>query len=211
MTRMADVQLTLAERTTLLALMACVKGVSNKELHERYGFDVTGSVRANLVRYGYLTSSRSDLPGHPYIHELTELGWRRAREEFGTTPPGKAQRGYRVLFGVLNGFDGYLRRSGIGLAEVFPWPDAGSSEEQVRAAYAALAEKPGASVGLRLLRERLDGLSREEFDAALLRLIERPGVYLEPEPKLRSLTAADRAAAVNLGGEAKHLLSIEPA
>ena len=111
-----------------------------------------------------------------------------------------------------------MTRSNLALADVFsasvaedtvtPVPQA-AADERIRIAYGAQSEKPGAYVGLRPLRESLADLRRADFDAALLRLVDEPGVYLEPEPKLRNLTKADRDAAINVGGEDKHLLSIE--
>lgn len=219
---MTDIQLSLPERATLIALMTIVGEVSNKDLHERYGFTLVGKDRIHLAECGYVSTRQGvELPGRPFVHELTELGWRRARQELAAVPPPRATKPYRLLYGLANGFERYMTRLDVTLADVFP-ADGGGDEHadvaetpvdaaaRIRAAYADLADKPGAPVRLLPLRERLADLPSAEFDAALLRLARETGVFLEPEPKLRSLTEADRKAAVRVGGEVKHLLSIEP-
>jgi hypothetical protein len=217
---MTDVQLSLPERAALIALMTIVGEVSNKDLHERYGFTLVGKDRLRLAECGYVSTRKGvELPGRPFVHELTELGWSRARRELAAAPPPRSAKGYRLLYGLANVFDRYMTRTDSTLADVLA-ADEGASPgvaetpadavARLRAAYADLAGRAGAPVRLLPLRERLADLPSTQFDAALLRLIHEPGVFLEPEPKLRSLTDADRKAAVRVGGEAKHLLSIEP-
>lgn len=79
---------------------------------------------------------------------------------------------------------------------------------QIRTAYDVLAERPNSPVGLLQIYYMLD-MTKEQFHAALRALARTEKVYLEPEPKLRRLTAEDHEIAVRLGGESKHLLSIE--
>jgi hypothetical protein len=217
---MTDTQLSLPERATLIALMTIVGEASNKDLHDRYGFTLVGKDRLHLAECGYVSTRKGvELPGRPFVHELTELGWSRARQELAATPPPRATKPYRLLYGLANAFDRFLTGSHLTLADVFSADEVEhaevveaqvAAETRIRAAYGELADKPGAPVRLLPLREHLADLPAPEFDAALLRLIQEPGVFLEPEPKLRSLTEADRKAAVRVGGEVKHLLSIEP-
>lgn len=219
---MTDTQLSLPERAVLLALSTFVGEASNNDLRERYGFALDGKERIHLTACGYVSSRRgAELPGRPFVHELTDLGWRRARQELAAAAPPRAAKGYRLLYGVLNCFEQFMTRTDLTLAdvvladergqlEVVEAPESAAAETRIRAAYVDLADKPGAPVRLLPLRERLGDLPPAEFDAALLRLAHEPGVFLEPEPKLRSLTDADRKAAVRVGGEVKHLLSIEP-
>lgn len=205
---MVDTDLSMPERTTLLALFTVGGEISNKDLRERYGFALDGKDRTHLEACGYVSSRRgAELPGRPFVHELTDLGWRRARQELASTPAARTPRAYRILYGFANVVDRYMTRSNITLADILAVEV--DVAQQIRTAYADLAEKPGAQVGLRALREHLAGVPASEFDAALLRLAGERGVILEPEPKLRSLTPADRKAAVRVGGQDKHLLSIE--
>jgi hypothetical protein len=218
---MSDNQLSFSERTALLALWTFVGEVSNKELNERFGFSLVGRDRIHLAESGFVSSRRgAELPGRPFVHELTESGWRRARQELAAAPPERSDKGYRVLYGWANFIERYLTRSGLTLADFVTVaqadtaaaaaPAPASAESRIRAVYAEIADKPGVPVRLLPLRERLADLPTIEFDTALLRLAGEPGVFLEPEPKLRSLTEADRKASIRVGGEIKHVLSIEP-
>lgn len=91
---------------------------------------------------------------------------------------------------------------------------ADAPEEQIRTAYAQLTatREPGSFnrwVKLSELRPLLAGATREEVDAELDRMIERPDVHLMAELNQRTLTDEDRAAAVDVGGEPRHLLMID--
>ncbi|MET0702307.1 MAG: hypothetical protein ABWY93_21855, partial [Mycobacterium sp.] len=59
------------------------------------------------------------------------------------------------------------------------------------------------------LRAELPEVTRPELDAALTRMYRTPGVSLIPEENQKTLTAEDRAAAVEIGDQAKHLIAIE--
>jgi hypothetical protein len=232
---MTDKQLSLPERAVLLALATFVGEVSNKELRERFAFTLDGKDRIHLTECGFVSSRRgTELPGHPYVHELTESGWRRAGQELAAEAPERAAKGYRLLYGFVNIVERFMSNSGLTLADIVTGaeakrPDAAEQPvdtarapetaetadvtdagTRIRAAYAEIADKPGLPVRLLPLRERLADLPAAEFDAALLRLAREPGVFLEPEPKLRSLTDADRKASIRVGGEIRHVLSIEP-
>jgi hypothetical protein len=158
------------------------------------------------------------------VHELTEEGWRRGREELGAESPEKSVKECRVLYAYLNLADRLLTRLGLTLEDLLADADAAdvpqpqpqsqaespqeAVEQRIRSAYADLAASPGSPVQLRLLRQRLADVSREDADAALMRLVLAPGVYLEPESKQRMLSDADWDAAITVGGEVRHLLTI---
>jgi hypothetical protein len=82
---------------------------------------------------------------------------------------------------------------------------------QVRDAYADAARMPGDWVPLAEIRDRLDaqGLTRAEVDAALEKLAVTPGVQVIPWDNAKALTARDRAAALDFGGEMNHNIRIE--
>lgn len=82
-------------------------------------------------------------------------------------------------------------------------------EALIEAAYGELAAGPGAFVGLRELRESLAGAPRARVDAALAELYAGQRINLVPRSNQAALTAADREAALRVGGEHKHLISIE--
>lgn len=58
------------------------------------------------------------------------------------------------------------------------------------------------------LRSRLGGTSREEQDRALMSLVSERRIRLIPEENQKTLTSRDIAAAINVGGEMKHLIGI---
>jgi hypothetical protein len=210
---MANAQLNLADRVALLSLMSLVHEASNTDLHAAYGVTIDRESRTRLETHGYVTCRRDGLrPGRPYVHELTERGWRRGREELRGEPPEKAGKLYRILYAYLNHTDRLMTRLGLTLQDLFTTegdaPQPHDVEQRIQSAYADLAKEPGSPVLLRLLRQRLADVSREDADAALMRLVLMSGVYLEPESKQRMLSDADWDAAITVGGEARHLLTI---
>lgn len=218
---MSDVQLGIPERSTLLALMTFSKEeISNTEIRERYGFTIDKKVRDRLVEDGYLKAEQKPRTG--FVHGLKDAGWARCRKELAAPLPAGAHKGYRVLFGVLRSLDQYLTTTGLTLADFFApetKPDGEVAavstgqpvDDKLKAAYDGLASQPGAWVGLAHLRNALPDVPRQEFDDALLRLDLHEHVFLIPEVNQKALTAADRSAAIHVGGEDKHLLSIRSA
>lgn len=79
----------------------------------------------------------------------------------------------------------------------------------VLAAYERLARKTGDFVKIRLLREQLPLVRREELNRLLIELYREQAVNLVPQSNQMALTPADRHAAVYVGGEYKHRISIE--
>lgn len=210
---MPEAQLTSSDRTLILALMTFVTQTSNKDLRDRYGWVVTPAARQRLDKLGYLAFHRAEgVPGRPFLHELTDAGWARGRQEMAADPPEPAQPMQRLLYGFLNLFDRHMTGSHISLSEIFTPPPADGPHDlasRITAAYEDLARRPGDPVFLRRLRDKLPDVARSDFDAALLELGRKPGVHLQPETKRRVLTDADRAAAISIGGDPKHLLVIE--
>jgi hypothetical protein len=92
--------------------------------------------------------------------------------------------------------------------DIAPREPATNLEARLRAAYAALAAEPRAGVALARLRPFFADLPKSDVDEALRWLNRAPDVNLFPEENQKSLTDADRTAAVHLGGQDKHLLAI---
>ena len=89
------------------------------------------------------------------------------------------------------------------------------AERHVRQAYAKLRNQQTHPdlfewVSLTRLRPELEarGMSRAEQDEALRAIFRMEGVNLVPENNQSSLTPADRAAAIRIGGQEKYLISI---
>ncbi|WP_229402512.1 hypothetical protein [Micromonospora okii] len=212
----------------LVVLMVEARELTNAELRELAGFALTGKDNEKLVKLGLVETDRSH---RPFSHELTDEGWRVARRLHRGTPPRAGGSASRSLFTLLGNLDRALERLRVSHADFFTRtaaepapaaeggatptaeaapPTAGGGEvaELVRAAYRELAPTPGAWVGLADLRDRLDGTDRAAVDDALRALVRQDGVRIIPVANTKSLTARDRAAAVRIGDEDSHTLSI---
>lgn len=100
-----------------------------------------------------------------------------------------------------------------------PAPQIDDVEQAIRAAYNTLAPHPGAYCGLAQLRDELMNMRARrgmalpfptsEVDAALRRMYAIDGVSIIPNSQQGDLTDLDRSAAVQIGGQWKHLISID--
>lgn len=220
-------KLSLAEVAALVVLMSEARELTNPEMKEISGFSLTGAPRTALVKKGLIESRRV---GRSYANVLTDKGWRDCRQLSVADRPTRAGAGGGALYALLAGLQRSLNSQRLSHAEFFyrdaAAPDAdglasGDSDEpipgtddldaRIYSAYRNLAEKPGAWVGLAGLRDALGGASRAEVDAALRRMIRTPGVHLIPVGNLKSLGQADHDAAIVIGGEKNHALSVTDA
>ncbi|WNG83753.1 hypothetical protein C6A86_008910 [Mycobacterium sp. ITM-2016-00316] len=197
--------LTGTERAVLLVLMAESRPVPNPDLIA-LGPRLEKAGRDKLNSLGLIESDRT---GGRFVHELTDRGWRVCRDILSAAPPAGATGPAKTLGTILHGFERYLHRADLSLADVF-WPDTPSGPaDRIRDAYTALAARPGAWVALATLRAQLDDLPRTAIDDALGELYRAGAISLIPEENQKVLTPADRAAALEVGNQAKHLISIE--
>jgi len=81
-------------------------------------------------------------------------------------------------------------------------------ETLIRKAYAQLADMPNTWVSLTQLRPLLGDAPRDQVDTALRRMIALPDVRLVPWESQKSLSQADRDAAVVIGDQPKHRILI---
>ncbi|MFI5558969.1 hypothetical protein ACIA2T_06785 [Amycolatopsis japonica] len=95
-----------------------------------------------------------------------------------------------------------------------PKPDAtktGSTEDRIRAAWKSLAKQQGDWIRIARIREAVGGdVTHDEITQVLTAMMRRGGVHLAPDSNRKVLTEDDHKSAVNLGGEDKHLVAIEP-
>ena len=209
--RMAS--LSLPARSALLALMTIGDLVPNSRIRDVFGFVIKKPEREELLAYGYVKLEQG--PRNSYLHELTEAGWVACREELRAAAPSRADRGYRVLYPVVNLLERHLTATRATLADVVLVGSAAPEREpdvdaEIRSAYRLLVERPGGWVRLGRLREEL-GLPREVVDKALLRFDRLRTVRLIAEVNRKSLSDVDRLAAIRIGNQDKHLLSIDQA
>ncbi len=216
---MADDNLKPSEVTLLLLLMAEAREIGNPELKERYGTTLTGKSREKLVDLK-LIESRKGLRG-AYFYQLSEQGWARCNEgvDVGAVRPRMAGHAFNAVMGGLRRF---LNLKGLKMAHVYaldtvaepvaapPGPtSSGDLEAQIRKAYRALVDAPGDWASLADLRPLLGDVDKKAVDRALTKMIEESrDVNLVPESNQKQLTDPVKDAAVRIGGQNKHLISI---
>jgi hypothetical protein len=206
--------LTVPEKSALLVLMLIGGEVANSDIQDNYRFTIDKKVRETLAKRDLIQITKHTRPRIHYTHILTEAGWECGRDELGAPLPDRADKSFRVLHGVLGALDAHLARSKADL-RTFLHPSevvresAEGVAEWIESAYDSLVARPGGWVSLTRLRGVLSRIPRDTLDDALRRLARNPNVFLIPEANQKILTAEDRTAAIELGGEAKHLLSIE--
>jgi DNA-binding MarR family transcriptional regulator len=205
----------------LVVLMSEARELSNNELKALGGLALSGADNTMLQKeLGLVETDRSHTP---YSHQLTDKGWAQVRKLHTMEPPKESKSAIRTLLTLLGNINRSLAQlqttHGVKLSygEFFRQQqapaDAGEADEvnaesMVRKAYALLAGQPGDWVGLADLRDQLPGLARTDVDAALMVLLDQEGVRIIPVANTKALTARDRAAAIDIGGEANHALSI---
>ena len=202
------------ERAAMIALMALNRETPNAELKGRYKLDVRKSARDKLNRAG-LVQSRKLKGGKGYAHELTDAGWAWVVAELENKAPDRAGSAGGALYALLNGLKVALDARGMLLQELFaatpsalPQPS-GSLRDRIREAYRNLASRPWDWVELRDLRAQLGDWPRGEVDPELIRMFRAKEVNLTLHEDRGRLTQADRDAALRLGVDDMHLISME--
>jgi hypothetical protein len=200
-------ELTGTEQAVLLVLMAQAGPVRNPDL-VTLGPKLDKSNRDNLVRRGLIELSTVD---RAIALELTDLGWATCAKLIGADAPSRVSGPGKALYTVLRSLRRHLDREGLAPADLFlPLDDnPADTETLVRDAYRQLAAHDGGWVDLARLRGALPDVTKVELDSALTRMYRLPGVSLIPEENQKTLTEEDRAAAVSIGEQAKHLIAIE--
>jgi hypothetical protein len=215
-------ELSARERAVLFALLSAARKLSNAELEALIGIRLEGKERRKL---NDLKLVESEKPGRWFVHELSDAGWRWCADELSAGSEGRPTSLERSLYLVLGMFERYMTAARLSLADVASLDlkarpagrhkrrdtaeGDGDLTARVEAAYRALASSRGEFVKLRELRERLTDIPRPALDAALASMFTGRRVNLVPQSNQQALTAADRESALRIGGEHKHLMSIE--
>lgn len=227
---MSEKELTLIERCVLINLMA-----KAAPLQQSYLINVAGlkglkaTHRRNLESRGFI-----EVTPKPIITlELTDSGWEAAKAELSNEPPTGAGTAGATLYTVLDFVRRLIDHSGVPADDLFRMqfkpneiataitpPVAatanGSGASQVdlaariRQAYQELTDQPGDYVMLAALRTKLADLPRTDLDTALIQLNQDADVQIVPESNQKVLRAQERDAAVSIGNQLRHLISISP-
>jgi hypothetical protein len=215
-------ELSARERAVLFALLSAARKLSNEELEALIGIRLVGRERRKLNE---LKLVESEKPGRWFVHELSDAGWRWCADELAAGPAGRPtslERSFYLVFGV---FERYMTAARLSLADVASLDlkarpagrhkrrdtaeGDGDLTVRVENAYRTLAPGRGEFIKLRDVRERLADIPRPALDAALAAMFTARRVNLIPQSNRQALTAADRDSALRIGGEHKHLISIE--
>jgi hypothetical protein len=207
---MPDDTLKLVETCALLILLKEAQEIANADLKNLRGFELKAENRNRLEKKFGLIDVRKQ--GQRVYLGVSEQGWARALDMIGETPPAGA--GYRgaAIYAQVTALRQFLESSGLALSEFYlPQPGGETTDvvALVRKAYDGLAQAPGDAVKLVRIRAALPGVPREEVDEALIALDREAGVRVFAEANQKTLTDADRAAAVSIGNQDKHLLIIK--
>ncbi|RAO34114.1 hypothetical protein PSN13_02981 [Micromonospora saelicesensis] len=117
MTSPADVpHLTPNQINALVVLMVEARRLTNVELKELAGFTLTGKDNTKLVDLGLVDTDRTH---RPFAHELTEEGWRVARQLHTAAPPKQGGSTTRSLFVVLSNLHRSLDRLRLSHGDFF--------------------------------------------------------------------------------------------
>lgn len=228
---MSEKELTLVERCVLINLMA-----KAAPLQQSYLINVAGLTglkaphRRNLEARGLI-----EVTEKPITLELTDKGWKAAKAELSNEPPKGAGTAGATLYTVLDFVRRLIDHSGVQADDLFRMQfkpndiaaaitppgavaasDNGNGASQldvatrIRQAYQELTDQPGDFVMLAALRAKLADLPSTDLDTALIQLNQDPDVQIVPESNQKVLRAAERDAAVSIGNQLRHLISISP-
>jgi hypothetical protein len=198
---MSHETLTGSEVAILLALMAEATAVSNPDLKNAYGLTLDGPSRRKLNDLKLVESRRV---GRPFIHELTENGWGRCREELSAPCPRRGGAAVGALYAVLAGLNRYLEQEDLVPADVFrprhqAPPEAPAAPPETRSPLpdpVSDAPVPDAPLPDRPTAESSGSGLETRIRAAYRQLAERPGSVVSLA-RLRPLLGAAAPADVD--------------
>ncbi|MDI1463350.1 hypothetical protein QEZ54_20415 [Catellatospora sp. KI3] len=201
---------------------------TNSEIHDLFGLRIAKAPREALEMADLIRTEKG--PNRATIHELTKQGWERARAELAAMAPKfTANAGPawgRLLYGALNVLDRLMTEKKLEMAHVFGTPATSTAqswepeahidmddqtaivESRVLAVYDELAPRPGDLVSLARLRGKMADVPRADLDRVLKAMDRGRIIQLDPDPNRKALPPEAIEAAINIGGEDKHLLTV---
>jgi hypothetical protein len=206
---MAKHELNHGDRALLILLMTIGAEVTNTDLKTIHAVALDRERRDKLEGLRLIKVNR---PGGRIAMELTATGGEVVTALLTAPPAPGGGLQVAATNALLAHAARYVERNGGTPADFFAAAvvdlDADAIEDRIRKAYTKLAHRPGEWVTLTALRELLGGIPRDQVDAVLVRLNRTPSVTIVPEQNQKSLTEADRAAAVIIGNQPKHAIAI---
>jgi len=209
---MSDKPLTPVQRSALLVLMAEGREIPNAFLTNVRKLDLKRLSREDL-RNRRMIKVRKE--GQLVFIELDDEGWAWCEKQFGKdieTPTGGGHgsaAAYAIMASIARAVADKRQIRALGDFFVHIEEEEVDVEAAIRDAYARLAGRRGAWVELAQLRPELNGIPRKSVDAALLAMSTLEDVSVIPESNQKTLTPEQRTAAVRIGNQSKHLISIQ--
>lgn len=207
------------ERGALIALTLANEEVPNSELVKNYGVKLSKAGRERLETEGFIAVREESRRFYLRI-KAPGIDWCEGHLA-EVEPPQRPGPLVRAVFEVLRRLVGRLRDRKVSLVDFLHGEederrrlDGGETsapidlETLIREAYRQLATRPQQFVRLAQIRPKLNGAAKAEVDEKLLELMKTSKAQLAPDSNRRGLTDEDRAAAIRVGREDKHLLSI---
>jgi len=205
---MPDKELTSVQRYVLLTLM-----IKATPLPATMFRSLSRTDRLKLVERTLIVTTEK-----PITLDLTQYGQDLAVEELSADPPARSGTAGTALYASLDFLRRLLEHTGTDPKDLFRLRvnartaavavGAADLEDRIRKAYQELAPLAGDFVMLAKLRAELKDVPDQQIDAALIQLNRSSDVSLVPESNQKVLTADERAAAVSIGNQDKHLLAI---
>ncbi|CAM3198439.1 hypothetical protein [Stackebrandtia soli] len=203
------------ERVALFALLSSEPQVSNADIKRLIGTTIGPAVRSALEEKGLAV-----ILERPIRFELTEKGWRVAEEELSRPADAGDPPLLKLLHHTSARWLSVLRGHKLGLVDMYvdaPISTVVETEPvvipktvgaRVIDSYADLTAEPGGWASLADLRAHLADVPRDELDEVLTALFRDDRIKLIAEVNQKTLTDADRAAALHIVGDDKHLYSV---
>jgi hypothetical protein len=212
------------ERCALIILAAAGGQLMNRDLKAQHGLDLKKPARERLVRDGLLATP---MIKRSYILRLTDAGWAFVSAMTDPTPPPRSGSAGGAAFALIASLNQALQARGEDLrgvlaAKPITLPPAEPAQEaparpvgatdlptRIRQAYHAHARRPREWVPLRVMRRALPDVPRAAFDQAIRTMRDRRALQLTLEEDPSRLTQADRDAAIRIGPDPMHYVSID--
>lgn len=211
---MPENDLTTVQRFVLLTLMGRASSLPNTV--------VSNSLKADK-RNDLVKRELIEVAGKPMRLELTQKGHDRALRELTELQPERTGAAGFALYTYLDFVHRLIEATGIEPRALFQLRDLGrlapavaaaqvadaeDVEDRVRKVYAELVTRAGGHVMLADVRDALPGVPRSELDATLARMNRSADVHITPESNQKALTDRERAGAVLIGNQERHLIAI---
>jgi hypothetical protein len=208
---MVGAELTPVQRFVLVTLM--IKGGT---LPNTYFANIARISLKREYRDGLRDRGLINVTAKPLVLELTEQGWGQAINELGAEVPARAGSAGGALYIALEFLRGLLDHLKVAPSELFTLrfstsdatapsgPPPADFEASIRKAYGQVA-RAGDYVSLAEIKNALT----TDIDATLIQMYDEPGVNLIPNSQQGDLTDEDRAAAVKIGNQDRHLIAIK--